>query len=224
MLARYIIFYLAIVSHSTTFSQPDFTKNYYPFIYKAELEIIKENYNDALSFYDSAFTAVRMPFAKDYFNALVSASKVGDFTTAYRYSDSLIAKGVKKEFFLNHGGLRLMWENTDWQEYIENFSEKAKQFNYRRDTLLQKEFSQMYDRAVEFRRKPGSTKLYSDTIQKIDSLNIIALQQIIETAGFPNENMIGISDPTNLYFPGYINLFYHFEKKLKKGEERKTFF
>ena len=52
----------------------NFIKIYHPFINKAELLVVDNNYNEALETYQKAFAAVPRGFMKDYFNAAVCAT------------------------------------------------------------------------------------------------------------------------------------------------------
>jgi hypothetical protein len=196
-------------------AQADFTKAYYPFIYRAELAILKEDYSSALRSYDSAFKAVTKPFARDYFNATICASKVVDYQTAYRYCDSLIAKGVTRDFFTSYGSLRPLWETPQWPAFLESYGQKYKQYNSHRDTSLKQLFIRLDMQDQEFRRKAGSYRLFGDTIRKIDSNNVRQLIALMHTVGFPNEQMTGKGNPTSFFFPGYLILLHHAERLAK---------
>src|SRR5688572_9669121 len=89
-------------------AQVDYTKDYYPNIYAAENKILVGNYKDAIMHYNSAFSKVPKSFARDYLNAAVVAAKLGKKKLALRYCDSLIAKGVKADFFIGHVPLQLL--------------------------------------------------------------------------------------------------------------------
>lgn len=217
---KLILTLFTILIYSCISAQVDFTKAYFPYVYRAEMAIVKGDYTSAVKSYDSAFFNVRKPFSKDYLNAAVAAIKAQQFKAAFRYCDSLIAKGVRKEFFTNFGSFRPLWESEEWSSFIGTFEVKYQKFNSGRDTSLAKVFSYMSNLDQEFRRKPGSYRAYGDTIRKIDSINIVQLQSIIKTHGFPNENMINLSDPSIISFPSYI-IFHHYGQSLslsKKGK------
>jgi hypothetical protein len=216
----FIAFILCSLLKLSAFGQPDFMKVYYPLINRAELAIIDSKYESALLSYDSAFKQVSKPFSRDYLNATIAAIKTGNTKLAYRYCDSLISKGVKKDFFLNYGSFRPLWENSEWQNFIDSFDEKYLHFNKHRDTSLKRLFITLSDCDQEFRRKTGSYRAYGDTIRKIDSQNVAILRHIVNTIGFPNENMTGIADPTPIMFPTYI-VFHHYAQGFSKNSDGK---
>jgi hypothetical protein len=217
------LFFLLIFTallHKPVLSQADYTLSYYPLTNRAELSIVDSNYQAALRSYDSAFQQVPKAFAKDYFNALVCAVKIGKHKQAYRYSDSLIAKGVPKSFFLEHSSLAPLRLAKNWKQYLNRYERTYQRLRADKDTSLAVFFQQLHDRDQEFRKKPGSYIAYRDTINKIDSQNISALRQIIATRGFPNENMMAVSNPTSVQLPAYI-VFHHYCQGLSRQREGK---
>ena len=201
-------------------AQVDFTKDYYPQIYKAEAAIVEEDYPEALQNYQAAFSNVSKPFARDYLNAAFTALKTENTTAALQYCDSLMAKGVGKEFFVGHTTLSPLWQTEGGKNFLSTFETKHLSLNKGRDTSLAKLFKAMAELDQEFRRKPNAYKAYADTIRKIDSLNIGQLREIIKQHGFPNENMVNVVNPVSNSLPASI-VFHHYCQSLSINREGK---
>jgi len=216
----FVCLFAVLIFKFRALGQVDYTVFYYPFINRAELSIIDGNYQKALLSYDTAFVNVSKPFARDYVNALVCAIKTGDKKKGFRFCDSLIAKGVSEKFFLEYGSLRPLWESPEWENFIKEYQSKSKKFSINKDTVLKNIILKLNERDQEFRSKPGSYRAYRDTINKIDSENVAIIRNIIRLKGFPNENMVGIVDPTTIFVPGYI-VFHHYCQSLSIKKEGK---
>ena len=217
---KYIIvsLFFIISLQKPAYCQSDFTVDYYPIINRAELYIVDGNYKAALNAYDSAFKNESTAFAKDYFNALICATKIGAFTRAYGFCDSLIAKGVSKTFLVTYESLEPLRRTTGWGKYIAEY--EIKYPKNIRNKALKDIFSKLQIRDQEFRIKSGSYSVYRDSIKYSDSINIAEIKNMISTIGFPNENMIDKEDPRNISFPGYI-VFHHYCQALSKNNEEK---
>jgi hypothetical protein len=200
--------------------QVDYTVSYHPSINKAELSIVDGDYKKALSLYELAFKKVPTSFAKDFFNATICAIKIKQYKSAFKYCDSLMAKGVNKNFFSENNSLHPLRETKKWRKYIEQFDNKYVRFNSIKDTSLKNLFSKMEQQDQEFRKKPGSYVAYRDTIEKIDSLNIAILKSVIANNGFPNENMVPVKDPTFTTLPANI-VFHHHCQSMSKDRKGK---
>ena len=85
------------------FAQPDYAKNYFPLIHEAELAIANHDYSSALKAYKEAFEAVPNPFAKDYFNAAVCASKLKQYEEAVGHCYKLAEKRSSTPYVFSSG-------------------------------------------------------------------------------------------------------------------------
>ena len=90
-----------------TFSQENSNSDYLLIRQKAELEIINENYEQALKYYNQAFETVKNPFAVDLYHAVVCKNLLGDFENSKPYLYKLAKMGIpikkleEKEMFEN---------------------------------------------------------------------------------------------------------------------------
>ncbi len=211
------IILILIFSHNLISAQVDYTEKYYKEINNAELQIIKNNFEKAFEFYEKAFKSVPRPFAKDYYNALLCAIETEKFDIAFDLCDSLIRKGVQKEFFIKDEGLNALKIQPDWSGFIENFDIKYEKYNSDKNLKLREELIVLENKDQEFRIKEGSYDVYGDTIAKIDKENIKRFKEIVKAYGFPNENLLGIDNPKDNSFYGYILIHHHCQQfSLKK--------
>ena len=209
--------WLFILHHLPVASQVDYTKTYYPVIHQADLKIVDGDYTKALSFYQKGFKESQGGFSVDFLNAAVCAVKTGNDKIAFKYLDSLIGKGVRKDFLETFVGLGPLRKNKRWGKYISQYDEKLKTLVGKRNDYVNRQITVMEDRDQEFRQKEGSYDVYGDTIEKIDKENVDIYIALIKKYGFPNENMLGVSRPAS-NIPGNIVLHHHCQAMSIKRE------
>lgn len=186
---------LVIDFHSPGFSKADTNslkyqqskKDYYLFINTAEQNIIEKNYKKAQHNYLSAFQCSHPGFADDYNNALKIASMVGDTSLAFYASKKLLERGMCLEFFQNFP--LLLHDSLKWAKQVKDAHPGASKVNleYRR-TLFQ---MLNEDQDVRMDRVP-------DKVSKADSLNFVKFKRLVNTFGYPSEELIGIECSDNL--------------------------
>jgi hypothetical protein len=112
---------LLLFYSSISYAQIDFTRIYHPIINEAELAIVDTNYHEALSFYNEAFTNVKKPFAKDYYNAAICATLIGKMPVVFDFLEKIVEKGYQVEnfrhdfFFKNVADTCVQWANFEKQ-------------------------------------------------------------------------------------------------------------
>jgi hypothetical protein len=200
-------------------AQVDYTQTYYPIIMKAESAILDSNYTEALNWYQQAFQLVPHGFARDHYNALVCAVELEQWDIAFQLSDSLMAKGVKKNIFENSVPLQNLRKHPKWIFFIQTFDQRYAVFNQNKNIHLKQILTGIEFADQEFRSQRSQKRaayLYRDTINQIDKRNVQLLANLIEKYGFPNENLIGIENPFNIDLVSYI-IFFHQCQKMSMG-------
>jgi hypothetical protein len=94
---KYLFILLTILLTSPLFAQVDFRKKYYPAINRAEMAITKDDYQTAFLEYQSAFSAVETPLARDIFNSVACKFLLNDFEGAKPLLLKLAKKGISAE-------------------------------------------------------------------------------------------------------------------------------
>lgn len=206
---KYTIFICLIMTAALqAFGQPDYTQVYYPFIHKAEDQLLLGNYAAALPFYQNAFEQSKGGFSEDFANAAVCAAKSGNDDMAYRFIDSLMTKGIEYRFLSNFQGLEPLRSKARWITFISGMEYRRSVLDRQRNNEVNAQLVKMYDDDQEFRVKEGSYQVHGDTIKVIDARNVTQLRNIIATYGFPSEDMLGVTWPGEA-MPANIVLHHH---------------
>jgi hypothetical protein len=216
----FLLTLILFLNASAQKSEINYITSYYPIINRAELSIVDSNYSLALRTYDSAFAKTKRGFSKDLFNAMVCAIKIQRLDKAFVYCDSLIAKGVSKEFLMTYRSLEVLRSSDKWQKYIDGYEVKFQKYAKRRDKELKNILDGMFARDQVYRLRPGSYNVYGDSIRFNDSVNLVELKSFIARVGFPNEDMVAKESPLRIDFPTYI-VFHHYCQGIPISKQKK---
>lgn len=193
--------------------------DYHKVINSAELQIVECDFQRSLNYYQKAFELVDRPFAKDLYNASLCATKLKYDSIAYVFIRKQLQKGIPRKFF-HSKAFKSFRKSQCWQTIKEE--EKALLETSKRhvnETLLSElEELERLDQKIR-KRKYGYPM--SDTIRKVDSLNMIRLVSLISEHGYPGENRIGVSNPVNSFDkPQNVVLRHFFQgQTLKEAQE-----
>lgn len=186
---KYLFIYLQLlilVSCNTTqniITQKDKIGLYYQSVHKAELALIKNNFEVALNHYLSA-DQNRTLFAKDAINALTSSIEIKKYNIALKFTRQLIEKGIPYSYFEKKIFFKSFIQTKEWRS-LKNAAVKSKvnlQLSAKVDSLLKRD--------QEFR---SDYNLHRDTIIAIDTLIKNEILAIFTTHGYPNTALIGIT-------------------------------
>lgn len=170
-------------------SQVNYLTAYHPHINKAEAFLVESNYYDALIHYDSAFVSVKSGFMKDYFNAAVCATYLGEANKTFNYLERVAAKGISLDFIKSEVAFSGIQRTEAWRDFELKYLEERRRFNESVDTTYQDEIKAIVIRDQWFRKKNAMT--FIDTIATIDIQNALWLRDLIAEKGFPGEDEIG---------------------------------
>lgn len=170
----------------------NYLKAYHPAINKAELAVIDEKYKDALEYYQQAFGGVSKGFMKDYFNAAVCATYLGDATNTYKYLLEVAAKGISIDFIKDEPAFIGIQRDPNWREFEKQYLAKKREFDISINKSLLDKLHKIYERDQWFRVR--NAEAFADTIAKIDKQNALELDYLIAKYGFPGEDQIGCGE------------------------------
>ncbi|WP_162053638.1 cbb3-type cytochrome oxidase subunit 3 [Pontibacter pamirensis] len=173
---------------------PDYTEVYHPVINVAELEIVEGNYEEALAAYQQAFAAVPTPFARDYYNAAVSAVKLGDEKQAFDYLEQLVIKGVSLPYLERQQVFDSLQTSRQWKKFEKQYPKRRKRYEEAANLILRDDLDELYARDQYFRQAKGGLRVHGDTIRQIEADNITNLLNWINDYGYPGEALIGVAD------------------------------
>lgn len=184
---------------------PTSLKTYYHCVNQAELALMDSNYSSAINFYKKAFAHKKSPFIKDRFNLALCYAIQNKFRKCYDQLIPIIDKG---------GSVHQIMKRPEFSDFFNSlFGSKLiiYQSSHKRTYNLQ--YRATLDSLIaidqKFRKMKGGYEIYSDTIRKIDSLNVITLNQLIAQYGFPSEDLVGVDTSLLLIRPIYSVLIIH---------------
>jgi len=197
-------------------------KLYYSLVNKAEIAIIHDRPDEAMTFYEQAFNKKERPFATDIYNAAVCALKSNNNKKALEYCTSLAKRGVGKRFFEQSLFIplrphlefpRLLTVADSMQQYL---SEKNRSVINRLASLTQQD--QDYHQLL---RPASGTEQYDsiyNAVRTVDNLTSRTLLQMFSEYEL-TEFRLGpfmLNDSTLCSTPGwYIIILHNYQGKFK---------
>lgn len=177
-----------------------FAQNYIDYhkeINHAELKIVESDFQNSLNHYQKAFELVDKPFAKDLYNASLCSTKLNNHSLTYVLVKQQVKKGIPLKFFKSkkYKNFRKSNFGDSLKKEEKTLIRVAKQ-NVNQDYLSELKELDRLDQKIR-KRKYGYPM--SDTIVKVDSLNMIKLLKLIDNYGYPSENIIGITNPKRTF-------------------------
>ncbi len=187
-----VVLLLSFVARLAIAQEVNFVKVYYPAINNAESLVVDGKYKDALENYQKAFVAVPRGFMKDYFNAAVCATYLGDATNTYKYLLEVAAKGISLDFIKDESAFIGIQQDPNWRNFEKDYLAKKRAFDLKVNKNIKDKLAKIVERDQWFRIR--DTQTFADTIIKIDRQNASELDYIIDRYGFPNEETIGCGE------------------------------
>lgn len=187
-----VVLVLYLITFFSSAQEVNFVKAYYPSINKAELFVVEGNYKDAFDNYQKAFAAVPRGFMKDYFNAAVCATYLGDASNTYKYLLDVAKKGISLDFVKDETAFMGIQQDANWREFEKQYLAKKREFDQKINKNVKDKLIKIVDRDQWFRMR--DTQVFADTIKKIDNQNASELDYIFDRYGFPDEDMIGCGE------------------------------
>lgn len=186
--SKLLLFFIVIIVN-IGFSQQNYIP-YYQLKNKAEVAICQDKYEDALDYYKQAFRLVDFPLRKELNNSLICALLVGD--TAYIYDTLTLFSGrIGLGRILNKPYMLPYLETKSWQQ----FAQQAEINKSIEDESINKEYIRILDSLDKEDQKPRKwiivKPIRKRKIAFVDSLNYIAIKQLIAKWDYPNERNTG---------------------------------
>jgi hypothetical protein len=186
---QFTLIVILLMSFVAKGQKVNFWKDYHPFINSAENFLIEDNMYDALKQYSRAFAKTEEGFLKDYFNAAVCASYLGDANMVYAMLRKLASKGLSLDFVKNEVTFSSIQQDMAWVSFEEEYLELYNTFNASLNPRLINILQILNNRDTYFRE---SIEITADSLALIDAQNAVLLDTLIAQFGFPGEKEIGI--------------------------------
>lgn len=207
----YLIMTFSLLFIYDTIGQINDFKKYQSDINKAEINIVRNKKPLALNNYYKVLLHSDGNFSKDIYNALILSKELNKVDTFFIFLDLLKYKNYSNDYLDSLTEFKQFHKHPKWKKFIKTNNQKIYI-----DTALKAQINSLHSLDQFFRVKEGSYELYSDTINKIDSLNIITLLNVINKQGLPGEMEIGARDLRG--DQGYDVVLHHYTqtKSIKK--------
>ena len=181
---------------------------------KAEVQIVRSNYDSALVLYQKAFDMKGYIHSRDLFNAAICAAKTPQKNRdlGIKYLEMLSHNGVAKHTMYK-SCFKPLRKGDLWKKTKKTFKRNIKNARSLWNDSLKLVLKKLVKRDQEFRLKPGSYSVYGDTILYLDSLNIEELKKIISIYGYPNEQIIGKKRHLAKNLNHYVIIRHYYQNK-----------
>jgi hypothetical protein len=200
-------------------SQPptNFKKAYHPIINQAELAIVKSSFGKALQHYQSAFAAVKTPFARDLYNAMLCAVIEKKYAVASRYVQQVLEKGGSLEYFEKNDFLKKMRQTSHWQTVKNNYPNTRQKHLASINQVYKQQLLDILAKDKSLRGKNDSYKTRGEEIKKLDQENLTQLYGLIKQYGFPSEARVGCGESLD-FTRTYVIPLVHYYQRMSLGE------
>ena len=188
----FAVLLLSMVVQLTFAQEINYLKTYHPKINTAELLVIDGKYTDALHQYQKAFAAVPRGFMKDYFNAAVCATYLGDANNTYKYLLEVAGKGISLDFIKDETAFMGIQQDPNWRNFEKEYLAKKREFDLKTNKSLKDKLAKIVERDQRFRVL--NSEAFADSIVKDDKQNATELDYLIARYGFSSEDMIGCGE------------------------------
>lgn len=191
-------------------------KKYYSYTNKAEIAITDSAYVQAAMYYQCAFKLKTDPFGRDLFNAMVCNALAKNNSIAYLYGKRLLKNGYSIKALKSKTSLLAFFKSSDGIQ-LENESSSFSKSSQQKIFWMQFDSIAKTDQKFRIIEPNYHVGVYLDTIDKIDSSNVVFLKQFIKKYGFPGEKLIGLND-TDLARHPYSIILLHQAYGARRGQ------
>ncbi|WP_310993128.1 hypothetical protein [Aequorivita marina] len=183
----------------------NYIEDYFPTVYKADLEFDLENYEKAFELYQDVFSVC------DAKNTL-GLNEIGDFTESsailgkfditYEYAKEQILNGVELSRFQNNESFNEFWSSKYGEKLTAEYDKLRLEFTQNADFDLRDELVSM--RSADQMYRGGNGKSDWTKQDSIDQIHEKRLIEIFETIGYPTSKTVG---PNTMDYPVDVGLF-----------------
>ena len=206
MLKTSVIFFLLVCINCECYSQSYqvSVSEYYKVVNKAEICIIQDKIDSAISIYENLVKANKSLQSKDYFNLAVCYALKHRTPQSLSVLKILINRGAKVSWLISNPAISKAISEENKDTLLECEKMWTKNSYPLNDTL-----SSIYSKDQKPRQGIDPYKNNLSEIKASDSINVAIMNRVIKSYGFiPGEEQVGINDPSLISQPFYI-LFVH---------------
>ena len=179
-------------------TQPNDYAYYHDQVIVAETFISENQYAEALQVYDDLNEDFEFVFLRDLQVASQLALQVGDKEKAIAYIQKGFAHGWDFQATKEHPFLNKHLRAQDWEQLENTYDDYNQQFVARIDTNLRQQVKVLFDRdqrmayqAAVIEEEVAQEAFIREQFPALSKQQLERLSQMIETAGYPGERLIG---------------------------------
>ena len=192
---RKILLLLSIIIFSCATEEKttcNYITDYYPTIYKADIEFRMGNYGEAFALYRDAFNSCEAKNTSTYYelsNFTESSAILEKYDITYEYSKKTIQNGIELSSFENNPNFEEFLLSDYGKKFIAEYDSLRQEFIDNADLELRDELTAMRT-ADQLYRNQGSDADWTKQ-DSIDKLHEERLFEIFETIGYPTDKIVG---------------------------------
>lgn len=183
---------ILLFTHNPLWAQIDI-KKYYSSIYHAEDLIMKDSLDEALKYYEIAFTYNPKPWYKDYHNAMICCLKTNQFEKAKQFAIALIGLGVDIYYFQEYSMFTDFRKTQYYDTLLAEYRTERKKYLSRINPELTAEVDYLQHRSMRLVLLYPRNRDFDDSSAHVQQRIATRLVNLISKYGFPNEYSIGLS-------------------------------
>ena len=203
----FLPFLLLILSGCAAEKEIDcnYITDYYPIVYKADIEFETGNYEKAFALYQDAFNsceAKNTPTYNELSNFTESSAILEKYDITYKFAKKLIQNGIEISRFQNNSNFEDFLHSDYGKKFINEYDKLRKEFVANADLKLRDELIAMRT-SDQLYRSQGQDVNWTKQ-DSIDKLHEEKLIEIFERFGYPTAKVVG---PPTMEYRVDVELF-----------------
>lgn len=197
---RLVSLMLIVCSMHLAYGQQKSYTIYHQMVLDIERLIAQDQYEEALKLYDELFNSFEFIFLREYKIAAQLAAHLGDEYRAFDYLGLGVANGWTIDEIKKHNLLKRLKKNPIWKDLEFNYDALRLDYEYRINDSLRNVVESIFEEdqkmAWNYLFKPtkkSKNKFIAQEAIPTSEGHIKVLRSIIETQGYPGEQIIGNS-------------------------------
>lgn len=194
---------ILLFTHNPLWAQIDI-KKYYSSIYLAEDLIMKDSLDEALKYYEIAFTYNPKPWYKDFHNAMVCCLKTNQYEKAKHYAIAIVGLGVDILYFQEHSMFTNFRKTQFYDTLLSEYRIERRKYLARINPELMAEVEYLRHRSMRLVLLYPRNRDFDDSSAHVQQSIGTRLINLFAKHGFPNEHSIGLNKANDTtYFTGF---------------------
>lgn len=191
---KILLFLLLIISGCAAEKESDcnYITDYYPTVYKADIEFVTGNYQKAFSLYQEAFNsceAKNTTTINELNNFTESSAILKNYKVTYEFGKKMIKNGIELNRFQNNSNYEEFLQSNYGKKFISEYDKLRKEFINKADLKLRDELIAMRSADQQYRSQGQDADWpRQDSIDKLHEERLI---QIFESVGYPTDRIVG---------------------------------